>query len=264
MSSSTAKTGDYKHHFKLVPKDWHDWDVSSAPILVQTMGGKQLMVAAPKDGYLYAFDLANNSAVFKVPVTRIENVVETFTHGQKVRFCPGAAGGSEWNGPSYVPQTNLILIGEIEWCDTADPKNADELRRVDVGQPWAGMATLNPFSSFGRFDREWAGWVYAVDADTGVWKWRLKSNYPITGGLTPTAGGVAFVGDMGGNFYVLDSATGQKLWGQDLGAAIGGGVITYTAGGAQKVAVAAGVSMIAWATKPVHAKVVVLGLDTGR
>src|SRR6185295_5753784 len=129
-----AKTGDYKHHFKLVPKDWHDWDVSSAPVLVQTKGGRQLMVVAPKDGYLYAFDLANNSPVFKVPVTRIENVAETFTHGQSVRFCPGAAGGSEWNGPSYVPQTNLILIGEIEWCDTADPKNADELRRVAVGQ----------------------------------------------------------------------------------------------------------------------------------
>ena len=68
---------------------------------------------------------------------------------------------------------------------------------------------------------------------------------------------------MGGNFYVLDSATGQKLWGQDLGAAIGGGVITYTAGGAQKVAVAAGVSMIAWPTKPVHAKVVILGFADG-
>jgi hypothetical protein len=26
------------------------------------------------------------------------------------------------------------------------------------------------------------GWVYAVDADTGVWKWRLKSNYPILKG----------------------------------------------------------------------------------
>ena len=79
--------------------------------------------------------------------------------------------------------------------------------------------------------------------------------------MTPTAGGVVFFGDMGGNFYALDSATGQKLWGQDLGGAIGGGVITYTASGAQKVAVAAGFSMLAWPTKPVHAKVVVLGLD---
>ena len=56
--------------------------------------------------------------------------------------------------------------------------------------------------------------------------------------MTPTAGGVVFFGDMGGNFYALDAATGQKLWGQHLGGAIGGGVITYTANGAQKVAVA--------------------------
>ena len=67
-----AKTGDYKHHFKLVPKDWHDWDVSSPPVLIQTMGGKQIMVAAPKDGYLYGFDLADNSLLYRVPVTQVE------------------------------------------------------------------------------------------------------------------------------------------------------------------------------------------------
>jgi alcohol dehydrogenase (cytochrome c) len=27
-----AKTGDYKHHFKLVPKDWHDWDAACRPL----------------------------------------------------------------------------------------------------------------------------------------------------------------------------------------------------------------------------------------
>ena len=37
-----AKTGDYKTHFQVVKKDWHDWDVSNPPILIQTMGGKQL------------------------------------------------------------------------------------------------------------------------------------------------------------------------------------------------------------------------------
>ena len=113
----------------------------------------------------------------------------------------------------------------------------------------------------GRTEGHWAGWVYAVDADTGVWKWRLKSNYPILGGMTPTAGGVVFFGDIGGNFYALDAANGQKLWGQELGGAIGGGVITYTANGAQKVAVAAGFTHLAWPTKIVTAKIVVLGLD---
>jgi alcohol dehydrogenase (cytochrome c) len=40
-------------------------------------------------------------------------------------------------------------------------------------------------------------------------------------------------------------------------------VITYTANGAQKVAVAAGFTMLAWPTKIVKAKVVVLGLEGG-
>jgi alcohol dehydrogenase (cytochrome c) len=259
-----ARTGNYKHHFKIVPKDWHDWDVSNPPVLIQTMAGKQLMVVAPKDGHLYGFDLATNSQLYRVPVTRVENVAATFSPGEAVHFCPGAAGGAEWNSPAYVPPANLILVGEVEWCDTAAPKDVDELRSVEIGQPWAGMATWNPFWAFGRFGRSeghWAGWVYAVDADTGVWKWRLKSNYPILSGMTPTAGGVVFFGDIGGNFYALDAESGQKLWGQELGGAIGGGVITYTANGAQKVAVAAGFTHLAWPTKIVTAKVVVLGVD---
>jgi alcohol dehydrogenase (cytochrome c) len=39
-------------------------------------------------------------------------------------------------------------------------------------------------------------------------------------------------------------------------------VITYTANGAQKIAVASGFTMLAWPTKIVTAKVVILGLDS--
>jgi alcohol dehydrogenase (cytochrome c) len=125
------------------------------------------------------------------------------------------------------------------------------------------MATLNPFWLFGRADRDndWAGWVYAVDADSGVWKWRLRSNYPIVGAMTPTAGGVVFVGDVGGNFYALDSANGQKLWSQQLDGGVGGGVITYVADGVQKVAVAFGFSNLQWPVKVATAKIEVLGLE---
>jgi alcohol dehydrogenase (cytochrome c) len=260
-----AKTGNYKHHFKIVPKDWHDWDVSNPPVLIRSMGGKELMLVAPKDGHLYGFDLADNRRLYRVPVTQVENVAESFAPGESVRFCPGAAGGAEWNSPAYDPQTNLVLIGEVDWCDTVTPKDANQLRRVERGQPWTGMATWNPFWSFGKFGPtagSWAGWVYAVDADSGAWKWRLKSNYPIVSGMTPTAGGIVFFGDLGGNFYALDASSGKKLWGADLGGGIGGGVITYTVNGAQKVAVAAGFTHIAWPTKVVKAKVVVLGVDS--
>jgi alcohol dehydrogenase (cytochrome c) len=97
--------------------------------------------------------------------------------------------------------------------------------------------------------------------DTGVWKWRLKSNYPIMGAVTPTAGGLVFFGDMGGNFYALDAATGQKLWGQKIGGAIGGGVITYTVNGAQKVAVATGYVSPALPAEIRRAKIAILGVE---
>jgi alcohol dehydrogenase (cytochrome c) len=67
-------------------------------------------------------------------------------------------------------------------------------------------------------------------------------------------------GDMGGNFYVLDAANGQRLWGQKIGGAIGGGVITYNANGAQRIAVAAGFTSILWPTEVVTGKIVILGL----
>ena len=208
-----AKTGDYKHDFKLVLKDWHDWDVSNPPILIQTAGGKQLMLDAPKDGYLYGFDRTTNSLLYKVPVTQIENVAATFSPGEAVHFCPGAVGVEEWNSPAYDPQTNLVFTGEVDWCDTATPKDVNELRSAGIGDPWAGMANWDPVNMFGKFSRtdgHWAGWLYATDVDSGVWKWRVKSNYPIVSGVTPTAGGVVFFGDVGGNFYALDAANGRN------------------------------------------------------
>ena len=257
-----AKTGAYKNHFKLVPKDWHDWDVSTAPALIQTKGGKKLLSVAPKDGHLYGFDLATNTMLYRTPVTRIENADAPFAIDKAVHFCPGTVGGAEWNGPAYDPQTNLILIGEVDWCATVTLQNDEQIQEVKPGKPWSGMATINPYHTYGTPDSfgNWAGWVYAVDADTGVWKWRLKSNYPILSGMTPTAGGIVFFGDMGGNFYVLDAANGQRLWGQKIGGAIGGGVITYTADGAQRVAVATGFTSILWPTEVVTGKIVILGL----
>jgi alcohol dehydrogenase (cytochrome c) len=258
-----AKTGAYQRHFKIVPLDWHDWDVSNTPAIINTKGGRKILAVTPKDGFLYGYDLANNDMLYRKPVTRIDNATATFSAGNSVHFCPGSTGGAEWNGPAYDPQTNLIFIGEVDWCTTVTLLSDSKIQAVKVGQPWSGEASINPYDTWGKPDAfgNWAGWVYASDADTGAWKWRLKSNYPVQSGMTPTAGGVVFFGDMGGNFYALDAANGKKLWGRKIGGAIGGGVITYTANGAQKVAVAAGLTEILWPTDIVTAKVIVLGLS---
>ena len=278
-------TGAYKRHFKLVPRDWHDWDVASAPALIHTRGGKRLLSAAPKDGHLYGVDLADNALLYRTPVTRIENVDAPFAVRQGGPVLPRRRGRSGVERPAYDPQTNLILTGEIEWCTTVKRQTDEQLRDTPIGAPWFGMATSNPFNLLGKQDEvrdiwgtwknpfhilgrqedvraTWGGWVYAVDADTGVWKWRLKSNYPIVGGVTPTAGGLVLFGDVGGNFYALDAATGEKLWGQKIGGAIGGGVIAYHADGGEKIAVTTGLTGVAWPTEVVTGKIVVLGLES--
>ena len=52
-----------------------------------------------------------------------------FRTARPVHFCPGSVGGAEWNSPAYDPPTNLVLVGEVDWCDTVTPKDHDELRR---------------------------------------------------------------------------------------------------------------------------------------
>ena len=96
--------------------------------------------------------------------------------------------------------------------------------------------SINPYETWGKPDPfgKWAGWVYASDADTGAWKWRLKTNYPIQSGMTPTAGGVVFFGDMGEISTLWMPPTAESYGAEKIGGAIGGGVITYTANGAAK------------------------------
>ena len=256
-----AKTGAYIDHFPATPEgDWHDWDVSNAPSIFMTRGGTQLLSFAPKNGHLYGFDLASRQLRYRRPVTRIENADVPLSTDKDTHFCPGSTGGGEWNGVAYDPQTNLVLTGQSEWCTTVRLQPDVKVKAAKDGEPWMGNSIINPLHMPGIPDRDWAGWVYATDADSGEWKWRSKSNYPTLSGITPTGGGLVFFGDMGGNFYAVDASTGRRLWGQKLEGAVGGGVITYMANGSQRVAVAAGTSSIAWPTEVATAKIVILGL----
>ncbi len=257
-----ARTGAYHTHFKLSPKDWHDWDVSSAPALVTTASGKHVMLVAPKDGHLYGFDLDTKERLYRVPVTAVENADVPFSAEKSVHFCPGSIGGAEWNGPAYDPQNNLVLVGEVQWCTTVRLEPTRKIEGAAKFTPWSAEDSINPFNVWGKADPvfQWAGWLYAVDADSGQWRWRAKTNYPVQSGVAPTAGGVVFFGDMGGNFHALDADTGRELWGEKIGGAIGGGVITYATQQGQRVAAATGLTEILWPTEITTAKVSILGV----
>jgi alcohol dehydrogenase (cytochrome c) len=255
-----AKSGNYIKHFQIAPRDWHDWDVSNTPALIRTRAGQPLVTFAPKDGYLYALDAASNELRYRSPVTRIENAQASFSSTSAVRFCPGSGGGGEWNGVAYDPRTNLLFTGENDWCLTATRQTDTELKADKAGAVWMGQRSHGAFDAFGKPDprSQWGGWLYATDADSGKWTWRARSNYPTLSGVTPTAGGLVFFGDHGGNLYALNSGTGERLWSLKLRGAIAGGVISYSVDGSQRIAVTAGMTSVVWPTTPGSAKIVIL------
>jgi alcohol dehydrogenase (cytochrome c) len=255
-----ARTGEYRAHYQLVPEDFHDWDVAAAPVLLKTANGRHVMAVTPKDGRLYGYDLDSGKRLYRVPITTIENDKAPLSR-EGTRFCPGTQGGVEWNGPAYDPETRLIYTGAVDWCTTVMVADPEQVKSVSVGQPWSGSASeKDMFGAFDSTDR-WAGWLYASDAETGKMAWRFKAPAPLMSGVTPTAGGIVFFGDMTGTAYALDAKTGEKLWSQDLGGAIGGGVISYEAGGKQRVAFSVGMTSPIWPTTKTTAKVVVFGLE---
>jgi alcohol dehydrogenase (cytochrome c) len=247
-----AKTGALRKYYQLVPHDYHDWDQAATPALVTTKAGRRRAMAGGKDGYLHAIDIAMGKVVWKTPVTSIVNAEAPLTP-EGTFFCPGAAGGVEWNGPAFSPNTNLVYVNAVDWCSTV---------KIDTKPPVfePGKQFLGTTNGFGVYDARKAGWVTAIDADTGYVRWRQETAGPMVAGIAVTASGLVITGDLNGDFMVFDAATGKILHRVQTKQPIGGGVVTYQAGGKQFVGVAAGLTDAIMQTKgqPV---VIVFGLN---
>jgi outer membrane protein assembly factor BamB len=79
-------------------------------------------------------------------------------------------------------------------------------------------------------------------------------------GLLPTASGLVFTGDLAGNLLAFDGATGKSLFKVKAGGPVGGGVIAYSLGGQEYIAVAAGMENWILQTKSGPASVVIYAL----
>jgi alcohol dehydrogenase (cytochrome c) len=249
--------GTLKRSRQLLPGDNHDWDMAAAPSLITTRSGQRLVVQGGKDGYLYAIDRRTLAVRFRTPVTRIENVEAPLT-AEGTRFCPGVNGGVEWNGPTYSRESDAFFVNAIDWCTTVKIAPVQELEGKK-GLPWTGSSQLR--HPFGVQDSAWAGWLTAIEAEGGAIRWSYRSPTPLVAGITSTAGGLVFTGDLRGDFLAFDARTGAVRWRYPTGQPIGGGVVTYRAANRQLVAVAAGMhAPVTWKLKSPPAKVLVFGL----
>jgi len=268
-----ARTGALLGYIQLVRRDAHDWDVSAGPVVLTTWAGRAMIASANKDGLLSLIDRsriragppvpASGNALWwhslelirQVPVTTRENTDLQLTRFGPTRFCPGSQGGSEWNGPSYSPALNLLVVGAADWCFSVV---LDSGVAVQPGAPWTGdesggFGTPDPFSKA-------RGWVTAVNPETGAVRWKRQTTLPLLAGVTTTAGGLVLTGELSGFAVALNARTGAVLWRHQTGNPIGGGIITYQVGSRQLVAVASGMKSPIWPGNVISSRIVVYGL----
>jgi PQQ-dependent dehydrogenase (methanol/ethanol family) len=242
-----ASSGKLRWSYQTQPNDYHDWDATgSAEFYVA--GGKGVLAATSKDGFVHLVDLADGKLLSKTATTTVANTSAPITTSG-TRYCPGAFGGSEWNGAAWDPRTRLVYVNSVDWCTTVKLTKLASITNIATGAAKAesgaaafggGIPVPDPMSKA-------YGWTTAIDPTTGTARWHVKMATPMVAALTPTAGGVLFTGDLNGNLLGLDAGSGKILYRYDTNNAAAGGIITYRGGGKQYVAAAAGnTSFVAW------------------
>ena len=98
-----------------------------------------------------------------------------------------------------------------------------------------------------RKEDEGYGAVRAIDPHTGDLKWEYKMTDFTDSGILTTSTDLLFAGGREGYFFALDAKAGTLLWKSMVGGQVASGPMTYSVGGRQYVAVAAGNSLFAFA-----------------
>src|SRR5579864_6349736 len=266
-----AKSGSIIAYNQVVKHDTHDWDVDTAPVLVTTRSGKRIIASSNKDGLLSILDrssIARGKTVAvdglapvipllsQTPTTTRENVDAPLSDARMTRFCPGILGGVEWNGAAFSPQANALYVAAVDWCVHVQIKK-------DKAVPQAGAIWFGSENTMAdMFDpvEQSTGWLTSFDAESGSVRWKYQAAHPMLAGVTPTAGGLVFAADLGGELYAADADTGRILWQTDTGQSTGGGIVTYHAGGRQLIGVASGMKSPMWPGGAQQSRILVYGL----
>lgn len=243
--------GKMKWYFQFTPHDTHDWDSIQVPVLFdETVDGKprKLLAQANRNGFYYVLDRVTGEFVAGVPFVK-----ETWAKGLDSKgrpmvlpdteptpegrlVYPDGHGGTNWNSPSYSPQTKLFYVSAREtgaYTVAGEPK----VHFPDFGG--GGRINLPGDDSYGA--------IRALEATTGKLKWEYRMLAPAETSTLATAGGLVFAVSDEGDFFALDAATGKLLWEFTVGGTSSeSNLITYEVDGKQYLIGASGNCFVAF------------------
>jgi alcohol dehydrogenase (cytochrome c) len=235
MVAIDLDSGKYKWHYQYIAHDVWDLDAVSPPILTQAADkdGKMVdvVIHGGKTGHIYVHERATGKLIrFSEAMIPQENMWVLPTP-QGARMLPGANGGVEWSPMAFNPATRLAYALNLHQPMTYHVEAANY---PGGSKLWLGGAFKTIAS-----EKQW-GRLSAVNIDTGKVAWKYDTEQPLIGGALATAGGLVFFGEGNGWFKALDAKTGKLLWQYNAGAGVNAPPVSYSVGGKQYIAVAAG------------------------
>jgi alcohol dehydrogenase (cytochrome c) len=221
-----------KWYRQFIPHDTHDWDPAMPPVLFSgTVSGaqKNLVAAGDKGGNFWVLDAGTGAIVYHLPVST-QKGQNTEPNRKGNIACPNTNGGVEFNGGSYMPETNAFYVPSVDQCGIW--KSQGTATYVS-GQFYLGGA-------FPPLYGPSTGYMNAVDIGTGKFLWRKHLAFPQIGGALSMGSGVVFTGGVDGDFTAYDAKTGNVLWHYPTKMTIQAPPGSYMLGGKQYVVVASG------------------------
>ena len=241
-----AETGKLKWHFQFTPHDLNDWDANQTPVIIDgNFNGRnqKLIVTANRNAFYYVLDRVTGEFLRGAPYIKQTWAKGLDEKGRPIKLpntepsvegtllYPGLGGATNWNSPSYSPQTKLFYVLARENHPQYFFKTDTEYHPGEFFEGGGGrdIPGIEPY-----------GVVKALDALTGQQNWEFKLQFPVMAGVMATAGGLVFGGSSEGYFYALDALTGKPLWNFMTGAQIVTNPISYSIRGKQYVAISSG------------------------
>ena len=251
-------TGELVWHFQYTPHDEHDWDAVQTPVLADMDWNgepRNLLIHANRNGFFYVLDRVDGQLLLAEPFIRKLTWAERIgSDGRPVLVpgtrptpggnlvCPGLQGATNWPAKSFDPASGLFFTLASEFCHVFTKRS----ETWEAGKPFYGGTAREPVGEPGE------RYLRAIDVSTGRIAWERKLGDSVRAnwsGVLSTAGGLVFFADNQGTFHAARIADGRLLWSRHLNARVRASPMTYTAGGRQFVAVAAGTSVVSFAAR---------------
>src|SRR5579871_125980 len=239
-------TGQRKWHYQFTPGDTHDWDSTEDIVLVDRAWqgqNRKLLLHGDRNGIFYVLDRTNGKLLSATPFVRATWVDRWDENGRPVvkpdsratpeghTVFPSLGGGTNFQAPSYSPQTGWLYLVYHDGSSTYTSGPA----AYEPGKEYWGRGTGGRGGGVPSTESQE---IMAIDPATGKVEWKFElTQGSLAAGVMATAGGVVFAASREGLFLALDAKTGKALWRFGAGADIPSSPMSYAVDGKQYVAV---------------------------